>query len=446
MSASLEEQIFRSNGIVRATLLSASTSTQTIPSDPGVAPTYQAVHELRFMVHEYLKGSGPNEIVVVVRDDHAFVSEADARRRAEVRLSERNTTWDDREGILFLRIVRPHRYSGPDPLARISSGSALEFTLTNPFVQTPWDYSIDTLSRVWLPSTRRPDMGDSEELFITDGSRLPQPSVSLGELRSKIAKMETTLAAGEGIEGYLVCIELKIAHERHRRVQPWTPTQFEATIASGLAAGEEVDRRRGFGGDGYDRFRLTGPDADLFLTSVTDVDKNPKSGFVNLLSVARPLPAGTYRFQNHWQHHSKIPCNNVPDDTYTEWTVTVKSPLGTAHEAFFDPGAVGAAVGADGTNGVLESAAFTVGGANSTIAGLEWESGVVTMKLSPSASLAGHGVDFIALDGSVSLTLSFDDATRGESGALTWSVPNQPWSAGDLLMLRVSAPVLADGN
>ena len=109
---------------------------------------------------------------------------------------------------------------------------------------------------------------------------------------------------------------------------------------------------------------------------------------------------------------------------------------GTVHEAFFDPVAIGAAVGADASNGVLEPAAFTVGGASATMTSLEWESSTVTMELNPSASLAGHAVDFIALDGSVSLTLSFDDATQS-GGALTWSVASQPWNAGDLLMLRI---------
>ena len=110
------------------------------------------------------------------------------------------------------------------------------------------------------------------------------------------------------------------------------------------------------------------------------------------------------------------------------------------HEAFFDPVAIGAGVGADGTNGVLKPAAFTVGGASATITSLKWEAGAVTMELNPSASLAGHAIDFIALDGSVTSTLSFDDATQGGGGALTWSVANQPWNAGDKLMLRVRRP------
>ena len=109
------------------------------------------------------------------------------------------------------------------------------------------------------------------------------------------------------------------------------------------------------------------------------------------------------------------------------------------HEAFFDPVAIGAAVGADGANGVLKPAAFTVGGASATITSLKWESGAVTMELNPSASLAGHAIGFIDVNGTTTLSLSFDAATQGGGGALTWSVASQPWQAGDLLMLRIGA-------
>ena len=175
---------------------------------------------------------------------------------------------------------------------------------------------------------------------------------------------------------------------------------------------------------------------DLFQSGVEDDDTVPDNGYDHTLVLARPLPAGEYHVNDHMQHHDDFPCNFVPD-TYSKWTVTVTAPAGTVHEAFFDPVAIGAAVGADSSNGVLKPAAFTVGGASATITSLKWESGVVRM-LNPSASLAGHAIDFIALDGSVSLTLSFDNATQS-GGALTWSVADQPWQAGDLLMLRIRA-------
>ena len=47
-------------------------------------------------------------------------------------------------------------------------------------------------------------------------------------------------------------------------------------------------------------------------------------------------------------------------------------------------------------------------------------------------------MDVIELDGSVSLTLDFDEATENtEAGTYTWSVANQPWEDGALLMLRM---------
>ena len=156
------------------------------------------------------------------------------------------------------------------------------------------------------------------------------------------------------------------------------------------------------------------------------------------LVTARPLPAGEYRINFHDIPPEQLICGGwAAFGKTTLWDyVNVTAPVGVLHEAFFDPVAIGTAVGADGANGVLKPAAFTVGGASATISSPKWESGTATMVLSPSASLAGHAIDFIALDGSVSMTLSFDDATRS-GGTLTWSMAAQPWNAGDLLMLRI---------
>ena len=250
------------------------------------------------------------------------------------------------------------------------------------------------------------------------------------------------MAAGAGIAGFEDCIAGRILRDRIRRAHApstWTPTQYGATLAAGSAAGTELFRQNfpsHYRVPQYDRFWVTGPDAEQFQTPLDDDDTDPATGYDTIIVTARPLREGTYTSHHHWQHYSEIPCN-VPDDIPSEWTVTATAPPGTVHEVFFDPVAIGAGVGADGTSGVLEPAAFTVGGASATITSLEWEAGVVTMTLNPSASLAGHAIDFIALDGSVSLTLSFDDATQGGSGALTWSVASQPWNDGDLLMLRI---------
>ena len=125
-------------------------------------------------------------------------------------------------------------------------------------------------------------------------------------------------------------------------------------------------------------------------------------------ATVRPLPSGTYQF--HWAYRPPqyIICDAHPEDELKriEVFVTVTAPAGTLHEALFDPAAIGTAVGAGAGNGVVEPAGFTAGGTATTIDALKWESGVVTMELSPAASLSGYDMDVIELDGSVSLTLA----------------------------------------
>ena len=109
------------------------------------------------------------------------------------------------------------------------------------------------------------------------------------------------------------------------------------------------------------------------------------------------------------------------------------------HEAFFDPVDIGSAIGADGANGALEPSAFTVNGTSTAFQSLKWHSsGIITLTLSPNASLSGLALDFIALDGSVALTLPASAAkTDTAAGTVTWSSAAAPWRAGDQLMLRI---------
>ena len=330
VSPSLEEQIFTSEVIVIASLLSATAGTETVPSDPGVASTYRAAQVLRFRVHEYLKGTGPKEAVVRVRSRHSYLTEGEARQTADAAVSERNTAWDDRRAVLFLHTA--------------ASGSpAFRFTLSNPYVQSEWDYAVDTRSRAWLPAGEaggpRGQGGDSSsQEFITDGAQSPPPVVSVADLRAKIAENDTLLKAGEGIEGYVECLRGKIYLERLRRADPWTPTQREKTIAAGSAAGTEVYRgTRNERYPGYHNYWLSGPDMDLFRALIVDDDSDPKNGYDHTLVTIRPLSAGEYRVFYNWQHYEEKPCNHMPTDAYGDWTVTVTAPSGAVHEAFFDP-------------------------------------------------------------------------------------------------------------
>ena len=174
VSPSIEEQVFRSDVIVRATLQSATAAVETRPGDPGVAPTYLAVQELRFTVHEYLKGSGPTDLLVVVRGRHANPVEAEAREYADYQVGARVTTWDARQAVLFLEAPSsPYTPAAGGGEAAGSSESTapaiLAFTRSN-YGQPPWAYSVDTLRPAWLPAENMPAEGQAPTAFITDGT------------------------------------------------------------------------------------------------------------------------------------------------------------------------------------------------------------------------------------------------------------------------------------
>ncbi len=451
---SLDEQFLYSDVIVRASLLSATGTTEAVPSDPGVASTYRAVQELRFTTHEYLKGTGPAQLVVVVRGKHTYATGAEAQKTPDNAVSRRNTTWDGRQGVIFLETPRPPYPSGVESgTFQRGATTTPAFAFTHYNAEPPgvadWDYSVDTVSRAWLPasddgsatssSSARSSNADGM-VFITDGSVSPPPVISLTDLRTRITEFETMMAAGAGIEGFAKCVRRKIGRERHRRAVPWTPFHEEATLDSGSDAGIEVNSFvRQHRDPEYDNFRLLGSDAAVFQTLRVDDDSDPSNGYAQTIVTARPLPEGVYSFQDHWQRHTQVPCNFVPDDAYTEWTVTVTARDDTLHEAFFDPATTKSAVGASGTHGTLNPAAFSLDGSTTTISGLWWDNDSVVLSLSPHTTLSGHELSFIELDGSVSLTLKTDSATSTTaSNTLSWSVPNQPWHPGDQLMLRIT--------
>ncbi len=460
---SLEEQIFTSSVIVRATLQSVTAATETVPSDPGVAPTYRPVQELRFTVHEYLQGTGPTALLVVVRSRHAYLTEAQARADAEYAVARRVTTWDDRQGVLFLEApARPYTPAAASGGAAGATGRAsatvLRFTQSN-YDQSVWNYSVDTLSRAWLPAREAAGAGGASgaaartasQAYITDGAASPPPVVSLTDLRAKIAAMAAELQAGAGFAGYADCLHGKIIRERYNRADPWTPIRLEATLTSEAAGGAEVYKARNdYREPQYNRYWLSGPDMSRFRALIVDDDDASNTGYEHRLTTARPLPAGAYRVHYNSQHHRRFPCNFVPLDAYTDVTVTVTAPAGTVHEAFFDPVAVGAGVGADDSHGALTPTGFTVGATAATLQRLVWEAKQLELEFSSAVPLADHYLDVIALDGSVSLRLRLDDATTAATAsggqAWRWRACTAPWAAGDQLMLRLhhSATALSD--
>ena len=379
----------------------------------------------------------------------------DAQRTAEEQLAARNTTWDNRESVLFLT-----RGTWGESGASGSSGAAepLRFALRG-VSGSRWDYSLDKLERAWLPAQSAAGatgQSDSDPSYLTSAGARPvgasgsggSASVSLADLRSKVAAIDDLLAKGVGVEGYNNCIAQQFAQETYKREYlARTGTElrdllFEHQISSGLAAGQSIasqpERNTYAQSPRYSRFWVEGANKAHFTAGVLDDDQDPTNGWFYYQRTTRPLPADTYQVSVRFVHYADMPCNYDAGSRYLR-SLVVTAPPGTAHEAFFDPVAIGSAIGANGANGVLKPTSFTANRTSTTMQSLQWDpTGIVTLTLSPNASLVGLALDFIALDGTVALTLPVSSAkTDSATGTLKWSMLNSPWQAGDKLMLRI---------
>ena len=395
-TASIEERIWLSDVVVRANLQSA------------------AAGLLTFRAVEYVKGTGFSMFTVSAETDG------------------RPTTWDGQEAVLFLGASATRPTTGfvfTDTTTRRFGPGRPE----DPYAGTlPAGYTVDSRNPVWVPLSS--GSGSARAYAVGGGE-----SLDLDDLRATIAWLG---GSGPGYDNCIRAALLDIRFYRDWEVYYGGPVrlEYDATIPSGDAAAvvhQSWGTIRHSAYTGYRSRWIEGQNRDLFSAGTVDDDTDPTNGFRETLRVTRPLPGGSYQFRYRAQLRHSVPCNYISEDVGSFWTVTVTAPTGTLHEALFDPAAIGTAVGADATNGVVEPAGFTVGGTATTIDTLKWEGGVVTMQLSPAAALSGYDMDVIELDGSISLTLSVADATSNTGSTLTWDVANQPWHAGDQLMLRL---------
>ena len=449
---SLEERILKSPVIARVRLDSTASMVEYGRTVRGME--YIPTLEFSFSVLEYLKGSGADDIVAVWPADPVF----DTRQEAEDALppiaTARDTQWDDREAVLFLQ----HSVSYL-PSTQQAGRFFLPGDVYNGSVPEDY-YSIASIhNKLWLPAAAAP--GDTpqasgdQQRFLTDvpPATGAAPTITLGEIKTRIAAVTAKLAAGDGSEEYTECVQRTYQSEARNRydIETGGDGRFfrrpDHELGSGLAASSVVYETIAYGGlaNQLAEVRLDGGDADLFSVEFSDGVPHDFSGdgtndsvqYAQRVVSARPLPVGVYRFYYNNQQVQFVLC-----DGWTvryEWTVTVNAPAGTLHEAFFDPVTDGTAVAADSANGALKPASFTdATGASAAIQRIAWEAGAVKLKLTPHTGIADHVVDFIALDGSVPLSLGVADATvDAANGTLSWTVSSQPWEDGDTLMLRI---------
>ena len=458
-STSLEERILKSPLIAKVRLDSVSSTAESGPTYQGLK--HLALLEFRFSVLEYLKGNGADDIVVVWDAAPFF----DTRLAAEAALptiaAARDVQWDDREAIVFLQ----------------RSNAVLASTQQADRYYLAWggtwlDYGDDDAysiasrhNKLWLPAEAASDAqsqpGSDQQRFLMDvpSAAGMAPTITLGELKTRIASVTAKLDAGDGSEQYRECVERTYRFEGQDQYRTsigdevlFTPTP-DGKLASGLGASSVVHEAIAYTDISNIRLAvwLEGTDADLFSVEFGDKVPSDFSGadgnrdlfeFAYRVVSARPLPAGIYTTDYNLRDAHFVPCEGY---TYRhDWTIPVEAPEGTLHEAFFDPVTDGAAVAADSANGVLKPTTFTdANGASSTIERIEWDagtdgSGTVKLKLTPHDGIAGHILDFIPLDGSVSLSLKVDDATPDAANdTFSWSVASQPWEDSDELMLRI---------
>ena len=299
----------------------------------------------------------------------------------------------------------------------------------------------------------------SADYFYQD-LKPPNPLVTgigLSALKEQIERIEIEVNENNNSENYRDCLRWKWRDEarileQHANGELYERSDFK--VDSGAPSGQVIHQKDGLWTTHTDNIPdlwLEGPDRALFGIEAKNAhlfsnERQPGNAtYSQVVSAQRPLPAKTYRFYLNERWGGKSICG---DDyhkllrTANEWFVHVTAPAGALHEAFFDPVALGDAVGADGASGVLKPASFAFDGSDAAIRRIDWLDGQARMSRSPRAALAGHHIDFIALDGSVSLRLDFDDAVEvaddGGGQTLVWGVCSQPWQSGDLLMLRIS--------
>lgn len=420
-TASLEERIYMADVVVKARLISAVESL------------------LAFEAVTYLKGSGPT----------AFTVQANTENR--------DTQWDDQDAILFLKELA----SGPENFVFVDT---TEWDYMWPGA-TPTEYTGDlpsgyTLGRnnpVWIPvsSVPRPSISpgvggqsqtsppDSGLIEITANLDVGGPvSVTQQDLEQTIRWMagpSSQIQDQSRIVAYQECVVASLETIRYARDKEaylgreYAPgTGRPITLESSQGQNTElIDFSQKVGQD-YILFEVIGPQAHLFSSSFVDPDGASITGYEHKIVTARPLPAGEYELRTSARPPWLEDCKFRHPDFYVANHITVKAPLNTIHEAFFDPAVTARGVGYAADAGVLDSSSLKTG----AITELVWHSGRVYLTVNPGDALAQSRLDFIGLDGSVVFSLDPDTASSTNS-MLTWSVPTAPWAADDKLMLRI---------
>ena len=317
---SLEERIALSDVVARVSLQSTASGVTTAYLDEEAPEdaTYVGHLDFTFRVLEYLQGSGGSEItaVVLVAPNPAGPV-IDTRREMEDALpglvAVRDTQWDDREAVVFLRDSYGDGSHAYLPYVRQAGRHYMGSLSVNGLGDD--DYTVSSRwNKAWLPvaapSTRGAADSDQQE-FLTDAPIGASPSTSAGPtitvsaLKAKITDVSSWLAENGGSEDQKKCVGDTYRLERYSAAEEDNdpddhPRIQTSRIESGLAAGTEV--WSDYGGTVYKdlraRFWLEGGDAGLFEVQLGntvpyDVDgdgTNDASRFERRLHLVKATP------------------------------------------------------------------------------------------------------------------------------------------------------------
>ena len=215
--------------------------------------------DFRFRVLDYLKGTGPNEITAVVVVSGSIEDKLFAPTRQEMAdalpglLADRDTRWDDREAVVFLRNNHTDGSHAVLPYVR----QAGRYYMGEYSLNYPGDDAYTVSSRwikAWLPEASPSGDGavDSDQQeFLTDappGTSTSTPatsSITLAALNSKITEVSSWAAENGGSDDQLRCIKSSYTSERSESVtegfDPYKNYRIQTSpIQSGLAAGTEA--------------------------------------------------------------------------------------------------------------------------------------------------------------------------------------------------------------
>ena len=470
----LDERILRADVIARATMRSVSAYSFKPWAQHDI---HKTMLRFNFDAHEYLKGNGGTVLTVDMRlSVTGYSSNRSAVNAGNDWIANSSERWwEEREAIIFVKVDEKENAGASSQ----SDSSIYKFIphyesgdyyahLNYAFAQDMWKdtFSVDSeRNRVWLPSasTSAGAAGASDTRFLlgakpeglkssdspgASGASGFAADISLAGLKARVKAVADLVKAGEGIDGYEECLRRKYGWERI----PYHPHSIEFPMTSGLTTGSVIVSSAASAKGRYEIFFFKGTDDNLFEIEIKDSDDDPLNGYERIAKTKRPLPQGTYEVDYYDMPGIFAQCNFTPDNPASYWTIIATAPDGALHEAFFDPAPLGVGVGANSASdgvGALKPAEFKHNGASVAIEQIEWSpnTNTVALKLSnQSVKLAGHHIDFIELDASVSLRLDIDDAETTSTGygqTLSWEVCRQPWHPGDLLMLRIAKSAAA---